>query len=164
MASSRSRAITERGSASCSPRPGIRFGSSMVDAPRLDLEWLPGEYAICRLPAETPTPVWADTAGAFTSLTRTADECSIIAPAEHVPADTRAERGWAAVRVVGPLSFDMVGVLARVSGALAAAGVPLCAVSTYDTDVFLFKADYASRVVSALAAVASLPPRSSSAI
>jgi hypothetical protein len=39
--------------------------------------------------------------------------------------------------VQGPLPFSAVGILARLAGALAAAGVPLFALSTFDTDYLL---------------------------
>jgi hypothetical protein len=38
---------------------------------------LPGRFAVCRLSGDAPIPSWA-TAGAFFSITRTADELSIL--------------------------------------------------------------------------------------
>ena len=136
--------------------------SSMAEPPRLELEWLPGRYAMCRLPARTPTPAWATAPGPLLSITHTRLECSIVVPVEHVPAGVRSEGDWVALSVVGPLAFDLVGVLAQLAGALAVAGIPLCAISTYDTDILLIKADQASRAASVLAAVASVPPPPSS--
>jgi hypothetical protein len=59
---------------------------------------------------------------------------------------------WAALEVEGPLDLALTGVMARLSGVLAAAGVPLFAVSTYDTDVLLVRAAHLDRAVDALAA------------
>ena len=60
------------------------------------------------------------------------------------------ERGWRALRVRGPLAFEVVGVVASVSTALAAAGVPLFVISTFDTDYVLVKAQSLERAISAL--------------
>jgi len=57
-----------------------------------------------------------------------------------VPADVRAERGFVAYVVAGPLDFAAVGILARLTAPLAGAGVPLLATSTFDTDIILVRA------------------------
>jgi hypothetical protein len=54
------------------------------------------------------------------------------------------------LRVLGAFDFDVVGVLARLSGALAAAGVPLLACSTFDTDYLLVHAPDRDRAADAL--------------
>jgi hypothetical protein len=63
--------------------------------------------------------------------------------------DTR-EDGWRLLSVRGPLEFALTGILAALSGELAAAGVSLFAVSTYDTDHVLVKSDDLERAVHAL--------------
>lgn len=103
----------------------------------MELIALPGRYAVCRLNPETPTPPWA--AGPFVSITRTADELSVVCPEDVVPSEVRAERGWRCLRVAGTLDFAMVGVLAGLVGPLAAAGVSVFVVSTFDTDYMLVK-------------------------
>ena len=122
----------------------------------LSLEWVAGRFAVCRLGAEESVPDWALASGSsgLVSVTRTDRELSIVAAEERVPASTRAERGWVALRVVGTLDFGLVGVLSRLTGALAAAGVSVFAVSTYDTDILLVKATDSDRALSALGAVA----------
>ena len=56
------------------------------------------------------------------------------------------------MKVIGPLSFSEIGILADLSTALAAAGVPIVAISTYDTDYLLIKDSVLSRAVEALVA------------
>ncbi|MBP7691278.1 MAG: ACT domain-containing protein [Anaerolineales bacterium] len=114
----------------------------------LDLSVLPGRWAVCRLPAEAPVPDWA-LAGAWFSVTRTADELSIVCAEEAAPAVVAAERGWRAVKVAGPLDFSLVGILAALTGPLALAGVSVFAVSTYDTDYLLVKAAQLSAALEA---------------
>lgn len=103
----------------------------------LDLLPVAGRFAVCRLDPGTDLPAWAR--GAFVSVTRTAVELSVVCPEDAVPPDVRAERGWRCLRVVGTLDFGMVGVLAGLVGPLAAAGVSVFVVSTFDTDYLLVK-------------------------
>jgi hypothetical protein len=107
------------------------------------LDVLPGTFAVCRLSAEGPPPAWAP-AGPFSSVTRTADEISVVCPEGAVPAGTRCERGWRCLRVAGTLDFALVGALASLLVPLAQAGVSTFAVSTFDTDYLLVReADWA---------------------
>jgi hypothetical protein len=92
--------------------------------------------AICRLATGEAVPVWA-LRGALTSVTRTPDELSIVVAEAAVPDGVRAERGWRALRVEGPLPLSAVGILAGIAAPLAAAGVNLFALSTFDTDYVL---------------------------
>ena len=46
----------------------------------------------------------------------------------------KSEPNWACFRVEGPLDFALYGILARISGALAAQRISIFAVSTFDTD------------------------------
>lgn len=99
----------------------------------LDLDTLPGRYAIARLDPGAAVPAWAGT-GPVTSITRTAAELSILCAEEAVPAGTRCEPGWVGLELRGPFPFDLTGVLASVLDPLRDAGVPILAVSTFDTD------------------------------
>jgi hypothetical protein len=114
---------------------------------------LPGTYAICRLPANAPLPAWAGSA--FASVTRTADELSIVCEERRLPPDldgveVRVERGWALLKLHGPFPLDAIGVLASVAKPLAEAGISLFAVSTFDTDYILVKKVHAKQAIAAL--------------
>lgn len=110
---------------------------------------LPGHYAICRLAPDAEWPAWA--AGPLVSLTRTPEEVSVVCWADTVPPGTRVEGPWRALRVAGTLEFDLTGILAGMSGALAAAGVSCFALSTFDTDYLLVRAADLGRAAEALA-------------
>ncbi len=135
-------------------------------SPRLCLSVLPHRYAICRLSSASSLPAWAQLGvpgDALLSITRTPDELSIVCPqsllplaAEPASASFRAERDWRCLRVAGPLDFALVGVLARLATALAAAGIPLFALSTYDTDYLLVKAEKLPAAVEALSTMAQV--------
>lgn len=109
---------------------------------------LGGTFAVCRLGKSAAVPAWA--AGDFLSVTRTAEELSVVCPEAAVPEGVRCERGWRCLRVAGTVPFSAVGVLASLAGPLAAAGVSLFAVSTFDTDYLLVKDDDMERAVGAL--------------
>jgi uncharacterized protein len=119
--------------------------------PALTLHLHPGEYAVCRLAPDAAVPAWAQ-AGGFCSITRTADELSIICRAEAVPADVKHERGWRLLQLAGPFDFDAVGVLSSVLQPLAAAKVSSLAVATFDTDYLLVKAANLAPALAALRA------------
>lgn len=134
----------------------------------MTLDVIPGCYAVCRLEAAAAIPPWAS-GGALSSITRTTQELSIVCDAEAVPSEVRAARGYRALAVRGPLDFALVGIVASLSAALAAGGVSLFVVSTYDTDYVLVKGDDLGRAIAALEGAghrvvtgggASSPPRS----
>lgn len=107
---------------------------------------VPGRFAVCKLPPGAPIPAWS-TAGDVFSVTRTADELSIVCRQELVPDTIQAERGWCCLRVAGSMEFTLVGVLASLTAPIAAAGVGVFAVSTFDTDhLFVKETDFETAV------------------
>ena len=94
---------------------------------------LPGRFAIHRLPPSAPLPAEL-LASPFFSITRTADELSIVCLASVPLPGSQVSDGWRGWRVAGTLNFALTGILANLSRTLAGAGVSLFAVSTYDTD------------------------------
>ncbi len=108
-----------------------------------------GAYAVCRLDTDAPLPGWV-AGGPFVSITRTADELSVVCREEAVPDGVHCERGWRCLRVAGTLDFSLVGALAALLGPLAEAGVGAFAVSTFDTDYLLVKATAFERAVAVL--------------
>ena len=105
----------------------------------LDLILLPRTFAVCKLHADLPIPDWASVGSIF-SITRTADELSIVCEESLVPEGVACERRWQCFRVAGTMPFSMVGVLASLVQPLAEAGVSVFAISTFDTDYVLVKA------------------------
>ena len=99
---------------------------------------LAARFSICQFGAGALVPSWVD-GGAFWSVCRTGDELSLVCEEERVPAGVRAETGFSCLKVLGPFDLDEVGVLASLTGALAAAGVSIFAISTYETDFLLVR-------------------------
>lgn len=117
----------------------------------LEIRISPERLAIVKLDANASWPCWA--AGAFYSVTRTKTELSIVCAENDVPPQIMvAARGWRALELVGPLDLNAVGVLASVLRPLAATGVAVFAVSTYDTDYVLIRREQLDAARQALAA------------
>jgi hypothetical protein len=119
---------------------------------RLDLQLLPDLFAVCRLGPADLVPGWASAPGTLMVLARTAEELSIVCDQRVVPDGVRAERGFRALVLSGPLPFDTIGILATITGVMAAAAIPLLAISTFDTDYVLVRderVDAASRALRA---------------
>lgn len=117
----------------------------------MELDLHPSLLAVCRLPRDEAIPDWVDlTAAPLVSVTRTASELSLVVPQAHVPPGVRAEAGWQALSVRGPLPFHLTGILASLSRSLAEAEVPIFAISTYDTDWLLIAHDRLGDALTAL--------------
>jgi len=109
---------------------------------------------VCRAVADAAVPAWA-VAGEFFCVMRTRDELSIICPENRVAQDCEGvlvEGGWVALMLEGPFPFAMTGVLASFIEPLAQAGIPVFAISTFDTDYVLVKHENLQRAVAALGA------------
>jgi nitrilase len=130
----------------------ITTGPKVEPAERpLTLIAVAGLFAVCRLPPGSAIPAWA-TAGDVFSVTRTPDELSVVCRQEAVPPETPAECGWRGLRVAGAMPLFQVGVLAALTRPVAAAGVGVFAVSTFDTDYLLVKSERLPEAVAALRA------------
>ena len=121
-----------------------------LDAAELSVHQLPGRFAVCRLPPDADAAL--PRSGPLRSLTVTDEEISIVCAEREAPDGARVERGWCALRVAGAFDFGVVGLLARLAGTLAAAGVPILAIATFDTDYLLVKAADLERAAAALRA------------
>lgn len=112
------------------------------------LSVLPDELAICRFNLNDS---WGlPQQGSLMSVTRTEDEISVVCPVESVRENARAELGWWALKVHGPIPFELTGVLASIVNPLAEAKIPVFAISTFDTDYVLVKEETLERAAEAL--------------
>lgn len=81
----------------------------------------------------------------------TDEEFSLVCPTDMVPENTtERDDGWRAFRIVGVLDFSLVGILAGISEILAENKIGLFAVSTYNTDYILTKAENFERALEVL--------------
>ena len=123
----------------------------MPDTVRLRLFLLDCRLAVCRLGPQDEVPGW-EGGGAFSSVTRTSTELSIVCAESAVPEGIAREGGWRIFQVEGPLDFALIGVMASIAGPLGEAGVSLFAVSTFDTDYVMVRERDVERAANALRA------------
>lgn len=113
----------------------------------LTLQILPQALTVCKLERLADF----EPSGLF-FIGQTDAELSLVCETERTPGATLArEDGWRAMRVAGALDFSLTGILANLATVLAQAGIPIFAVSTYDTDYILVKEESLGRAEGALA-------------
>jgi hypothetical protein len=110
-----------------------------MSAPRFTFRIHDEPLAIARLEPDAPPPDWAK--GRFVHLARTPDELSIVCAQRHVPRGVVHVRDRVAFGIAGTVPMTSIGILASLCAALAAAQVPVFALSTYDTDWLLVPAE-----------------------
>jgi hypothetical protein len=118
--------------------------------PCLKLQMIEDLLAVCRLAPKEPIPGWALATGPFCSVTRTAEELSVVCAEVCVPIGIRCERGWRALKVQGPLDFGLTGILDALTDPLAKRGISIFAVSTFDTDYLLVREAQLEEALAAL--------------
>ena len=106
-------------------------------------------YAIVRLQADSPVPEWARK-GDFISITRTGEELSIVCPMENLPREIASAQHWICLKLEGPFAFSQTGVLRSFIEPLSSNGIPIFAISTYDTDYILIPEQWAGAALTEL--------------
>ena len=102
------------------------------------LQVIEGKFSVCKV--ENLRAVNFNVPWLFVG--KTDAEISVVCLTADVPHATLArEDGWRALRVAEPMNFGLTGVLAGISTVLAQAGISIFAVSTFDTDYILIKAE-----------------------
>lgn len=115
----------------------------------LTMKLLKEKYGVCRLDKTELIPKWAQNSDFF-SITRTADELSIVCAEENIHKDIKCEKDWRILKVEGPLDFSLIGILSSISTVLAQKGISIFAISTYDTDYILVKNKDVDNAIEAL--------------
>lgn len=107
------------------------------------IQVLEGEYALISLPADSSLTLPAG--GNLKIAIHDPVEITLVLEvsawekiaAEHLSA--KVGRGYRAIRLSQDFPLETVGVMAKLTGALAQAGVSIMAYSTYKTDVVLVR-------------------------
>ena len=115
----------------------------------MNLKILPQTFTVCQLPDVSGV----DFSKEFLFFSKTDEELSLVCETSAVPAITLVrEDGWRGFRVGGVLDFSLVGILAEISGILAAQKISIFAVSTCNTDYIFTKTDVFDRAIHVLSA------------
>lgn len=88
--------------------------------------------------------------GDFTSITRTADELSIVCPTANLPPDVHSPHRWICLKLEGPFAFSLTGVLLSFIAPLSGNGIPIFAVATFDTDYVFIQEEFEGRTLDLL--------------
>jgi hypothetical protein len=115
--------------------------------------------SVVRLAGDDPPPAWLFAGPGIAAAVRRGDELGGVCATERVPAEAVSEDGWVALEVEGPLDFALTGILLAIATPLAQAGVSIYALSTYDTDVVLVRADALETAAEALIAAGHVVSR-----
>ncbi len=115
----------------------------------MELELFSGEFSVCR--ADDFRSIDLGSEPLF--IGKTDEEISVVCRTGNLPRDVSArEDGWRCFRIRGILDFSLTGILSDISGALAGRGIPVFAVSTFNTDYFLVKSKNLEPALEALEA------------
>lgn len=117
----------------------------------LTMKLLNEKYGVCRLDKTESIPKWTQNSNFF-SITKTTDELSIVCSQDNIPSDIKCEKDWRMLKILGPLDFSLIGILASISRILAQKGISIFAISTYDTDYILVKNKDIDNAIAALIA------------
>ncbi len=114
----------------------------------MKLQILPYDLTVCKLEKLADF----DQAAEFFFIGKTDDELSLVCATKDVPEQT-VERsdGWRGFRIEGTLDFSLVGILSKLSAILAENKIGIFAVSTFNTDYILVKAEDFDRAMVVLA-------------
>jgi len=106
-------------------------------------------FGICRLDAFKGIP---DTvlSSDFFSVTKTAEELSVVCPESNIPEDCIPELNWKCLKIHGPLDFSQTGIISSLTSSLANSDISVFAFSTYDTDYIMVKDVDLEKAVQAL--------------
>lgn len=103
------------------------------------LTQLPETYAVARAGATATVPAGILDGPGFRTVSRTADELSVVVPEAEITGMDTVDGGWTCFKLHGPFAFDEVGIVAGLSRPLAEADIGIFVISTFDTDYILVK-------------------------
>lgn len=113
----------------------------------MEIKKIDHDFSVCKVADYTLVDLNAE----FTFTGKTDEENSLVCPTSKVPANTtEREDGWKAFRIQGVLDFSLIGILSKISGILAENKIGIFAISTFNTDYVLTKAENYERAISVL--------------
>ena len=116
---------------------------------KLTLQLLNETFTINKLPqfAEIPSIL---ARGEMCFISRTDEELTIVCPDFMAPNNVQQELGWRCLKVDATMKLQEVGILESLLQPISEAGVPIFAVSTYNTDYVFVHDENLVTVVQAL--------------
>ena len=113
----------------------------------MEIKKIDCDFSVCKVADYSLVNLGAE----FTFTGKTDEENSLVCPTSQVPANaTEREDGWKAFRIQGVLDFSLIGILSKISGILAENKIGIFAISTFNTDYVLTKAENYDHAIEAL--------------
>ena len=107
------------------------------------------DFSVCKVEDYSQTDVEKE----FCFIGRTDEEKSLVCPTMDVPCNViERDDGWKAFRIEGMLDFSLIGILSKIATILAENQIGIFAISTFNTDYILVKAENELRALEALKA------------
>lgn len=115
----------------------------------MELKKLECDLTVCKVEATEDIDMAAD----FFFIGKTDEEISLVCKSADTPKiTTERDDGWKGFRIQGVLDFSLIGILSKLSGILAENHIGIFAVSTFNTDYILVKAENFEKALSVLSA------------
>ena len=110
----------------------------------MELKRLEYDLTVCKVAAIADIDMTTD----FFFVGKTDEEISLVCKTDDTPIKTtERDDGWKGFRIQGVLDFSLIGILSKLSGVLAANSIGIFAVSTFNTDYILVKAENFERAL-----------------
>lgn len=117
---------------------------------KISISVIPQEFAIHRLKPTARIPLHLLDKEEIFHISRTEDELSIVCNHNiQIPSD-QVSKYYKCLKILGPLDFDMVGVISKIANILKGRDIPIFVISTFDTDYILINKDNAIASIEAL--------------
>lgn len=114
----------------------------------MEIKRIEADFSVCKVQDFSKV----DLERQYCFIGKTDEENSLVCRTEEVPENvTEREDGWKAFRIQGVLDFSLIGILSKISSLLADNKIGIFAVSTYNTDYILTKAENYSKALNVLA-------------
>lgn len=115
----------------------------------MELKKLEYNFTVCKVETIEDIDMTAD----FFFIGKTDEEISLVCKSGDTPKKTtERDDGWKGFRIQGVLDFSLIGILSKLSGILAENHIGIFAVSTFNTDYILVKAENFEKALSVLSA------------
>ena len=113
----------------------------------MEIKILEQDFTVCQV-VDYSQVNW-ETEFCFTGTTD--EEYSLVCATGDVPVNViRRDDGWKGFRIQGVLDFSLVGILSKIATLLAENSIPIFAISTYNTDYVLTKAEHYEKALDTL--------------
>ncbi len=117
---------------------------------KLNFEILESPFAIYRFDSKAQLPDWIYQSE-FYSVTKTSDEISVVTSQNPaLPESVKSSKNWRIIKIIGPLDFSLVGIIADISTVLKEKQISVFTISTYDTDYILVRDNDLNEALKAL--------------